>query len=170
MLRWFKKSKPDLTEEAQAYEKGRQFGEQVIAQIDAFIETRFRPTSNGLLDVLQRQFETCMNPTDGPPITVARIEYKFFAERVQRLGGQMPGEIAFSLNRWIDVAMEMDVREDVQTLIENRVAIFQNELLMKGHKLFTGITDRLKKADDRWRVSNPELSAKFPPYADLIAR
>jgi hypothetical protein len=161
MLRWFKKSKPDLTEKAQAYEKGRQFGEQVIAQIDAFIETRFRPTSNGLLDVLQRQFETCINPTDGPPIIVARIEYKFFAERVQRLAAQMPGEIAFSLNRLIDVAMEMDVREDVQTLIDNRVAIFQNELLMKGHELFTGITDRLKEADDRWRVANPELSGNF---------
>jgi hypothetical protein len=162
MLRWFKKSKPNLTENAQAYENGRQFGQQVIAQIDAFIETHFRPTSNGFLDVLQRQCETCINPTDGPPIIVARIEYKFFADRVQRLATQMPGEIAFSLNRWIGIAMETDVREDVQTLIENRVAIFQNELLMKGHKLFIGIADRLKEADDRWRVANPELSAKFP--------
>lgn len=170
MLRWFKKSKPDLTEKTQAYEEGRQFGEQVLAQIDAFIETRFRPTSNGLLDVLQRQFETCINPTDDPPIIVARIEYKIFAEHVQKLGAQMPGEIALSLNRWIDVTVETGVREDVQTLIETRVAIFQNELLMKGHELFTGIADRLKEADDRWRVVNPELSAKIPPDADLIAR
>src|SRR5580704_5903876 len=61
-----------------AYEMGRQAAEQFASDLESFMDARFKPVSEGYLGVVQKQFNKCMSPTDGPPIVVARIEYGIF--------------------------------------------------------------------------------------------
>jgi hypothetical protein len=163
MFGWFqRKQDPKLT---RAYEMGRQSVEAFANDLEKLIDIRFKPVSEGYLGLVQGQYNKCLTPTDGPPIIVARIEYKVFLENVGQLRGKMLDEINAALSGWLDVADQMQMRDKFTELIQANVDKFCRDLSETGLQRLLDMTHALKLADDEWRGAHPELSAKFPPDA-----
>jgi hypothetical protein len=157
MFGWFRR-KPD-----RAYQMGQQAGDAFAADLERLMEVRFKPVLEACLGVVQGQLNKCLTPIDGPPLVVARIEYKIFLDHVEEMRGKMLNEIPATLSKWLDVADQIQLRDTFMQLIKANVDKFCRELTETGLQCFIDMAHALKLADDQWRAANPELSAKFPP-------
>lgn len=163
MFGWFQKPKqvdPKLT---RAYEMGQRASNQFAEDLQKLMDTRFKPTFDGYLGVLQGQLNKSLAPTDAPPILSARIEYNVFVENVAELNDKMTAEIVATLSGWMDVADQIESRDIFLELIQVTVQKYCRDLKDTGLQRLLDMAYALKAADDPWRAANPELSAKFPP-------
>jgi hypothetical protein len=162
MFGWFQRRKHDQAELSRAYDAGQRAAQQFAGDLENLIEVRFRPACDHYLGVLQKQLNNCLNPTDGPPIVVARIEYAVFLENVDKLREKMKDEITVTLSSWLDMADQMQSRDKFSELIHFKVQEFCRQLTETGLQRLLDMAHAMKVADDEWRTKNPELSAKFP--------
>jgi hypothetical protein len=135
---------------------GRQAGDAFAADLQSMMDVRFKPVMEACLGVIQGQLNKCLTPTDGPPLVVARIEYKIFLDHVEEMRGKMLNEIPATLSQWLDVADQMQLRDTFMQLIHFNVDKFCRELTETGLQRFLDMAQALKLADDQWRVANPE--------------
>jgi hypothetical protein len=161
MLGWFKPKQqdPKLT---RAYQLGRETAENFANDLERLMQIRFGPVADNYLGVLQSQLDKCLNPTDAPPITVARIEYKVFMENLDELRDKMTAEIQTTLSEHLAIAGTAGVRENFDELLRVNVSNYCRKLTEDGLQRVIDMANALKLADDQWRVVHPELSAKFP--------
>jgi len=161
MLGWFKPKQPDpkLT---RAYQLGREMADNFANDLERLMQIRFGPVAENYLGVLQGQLNKCLNPTDAPPIIVARIEYKVFTENLDELCDKMTAEIQATLSDHLAIADTAGVRENFDELLRVNVSNYCRKLLEDGLQRLLDMANALKLADDKWRVVHPELSAKFP--------
>jgi hypothetical protein len=162
MLGWFRRKKEAEDGRARAYEMGRQAAQQFCDDLDKLFAVRFEPVFERYLGVLQKQLNQCLTPQDGPPLTVARIEYKIFCEKLSELPSQMTEEIAETLSEWMKLADEIQCRDYYEKLIDAKVHDFRNRLTEASFQRLIDMAHALKSADDEWRTNNPEISARFP--------
>jgi hypothetical protein len=161
MFGWFRK-KEIPPEDMEGYKQGARAGRAMADDLDRFMDSRFAPAFDGYISVLRGQFEKCVNPTDGPPIIAARIEFRIFQTNVDKLAEDMLGEITATMRQWLELGKEYGFREDLIRLIDKRVSDFKSDLKIKGLEAFVEMADRLKESDDAWRSAHPEMSARFP--------
>jgi hypothetical protein len=152
---------PELTS---AYEMGSLSVESFAADLDKLIK-RFSPVAEGYLEIVQGRYNDCLSPTDAPPIIAASIEYKIFLKNVAELRSKMMGEITSVLTAWLDVAHQLEMRDEFIQLIRVKVDNFCRDLSETGWQRLLDMAHALKRADDQWRAAHPELSAKFPSEA-----
>ena len=88
MRTWFVTNKA-RAEARTAYEAGKMAAGSMSESVDRFIDRRFQPQVKGYLNVLERQFFKCLNPTTAPPVTLALIEDNIFVDNVGRLKEKM---------------------------------------------------------------------------------
>jgi hypothetical protein len=160
---WFRRKQDP--KQTRAYQMGQQAGDAFAADLESLMEVRFKPVHEAALGVIQGQFNKCLTPTDGPPLVVARIEYKIFLDHVEEMRGKMLNEIPARLSKWLDVVDQIRLRDMFMQLIKAKVDKFCHDLTEAGMQCFLDMAHALKLADDQWRVANPELSAKFPSEA-----
>ena len=178
MLDWLRKksaaykaSQKMADEATPAYQAGKEASAKANASLDQYMDTRFRPVFNSYLDVLRGDFENCISSFSpeqnyrhqAPPIAMAGIAYQNFLDEVGELQPKMLSEIQATMRRWLEFADEVAARNLFRRLIIKRIDDFQMDLMKRGLELFTEMADRLKAADEEWRVANPEMSARFPP-------
>jgi len=160
MFGWFqRKQDPKQT---RAYQLGRDIGERFANDLEKFMEIRFKPWAEGYLDVLQGQLNKCLNPSNAPPIIVAKIEYKIFLERVGERRDEMIADVTGVLSEHLAIADQVQMRDKFDELIRVTVGNFCRKLTEDGLQRLFDMGSALKIADDEWRPAHPELSAKFP--------
>lgn len=160
MLGWFKQKDPKL---ARAAELGRQTAERFADDLDRLMQVRFGPVADNFVNVIQGQYNKCLDPPKAPPLTMARIEYKIFIENVDELRGKMTAEIEATLADQLAFSDEVGVRDKFAALIQKRVSDYCHKLVEDGLQRLLDMANALQLADDKWRAAHPELSAKFPP-------
>lgn len=163
MFGWFQRPKPQDPKLARAYQLGREISENFANDLEKLMEVRFSPVAERYLGVVQKQFNMCLNSTDAPPIIVARIEYKVFLENVNELRDKMTGEIQSTLSEYLEIADQLDSRDKFIELIQVKIQNYCRKLSEDGLQRFLDMANALKLADDEWRATHPELSAKFAP-------
>jgi hypothetical protein len=135
----------------------------IAADLESVMRTRFDPTFKAYHELLRGCFDRTFDQLEAPPIALARIEYKIFLEKVDELRSKMQPEISAALSVWRDEWCDkMGIQKPLQHLIDHRVETFSSNLTAAGLQMFVDIADRLKEADDRWRVANPVSAAEFP--------
>ncbi len=149
-------------EDSKAYLLGKQASQNMTADLDDFIERRFRPVFKNYLDVLQERLNSAINPSDGPPLTVARIEYNLFTKNIDELVDQMTGEINIQMKKWLEFDKETLGVGGLPQLISKRVNQFQDELKSAGLIRLLDMAEAFKKADKNWRSDNPIKATEFP--------
>lgn len=161
MLGWFKRPKqdPKLT---RAYQLGREVAESFANDLEKLMEIRFRPWAEGYLNVVQKQYNAALNPTNAPPIIVAKVEYQIFLEKVNALRDKMGEEIRATLSDHMRIADQVDMRDQFNQLIDVTISNYYRKLIEDGLQRLLDMGHALKAADDEWRPAHPELSAKFP--------
>jgi hypothetical protein len=162
MFKWFQRSKQNQKLK-DAFDKGRQTAQAFTEDLGSLMTIRFEPVFNGYLQVIQKQLNQCMTPTDVPPIIAARVEYNVFLENVDELRDQMTNEIVTKFSDWLDLSDQLQSRDLFMQLINVKVQDFCARLTDVGLERFVNMADALKVADDEWRATNAERSAKFPP-------
>lgn len=149
-------------EEESAFEKGRDFSNQLFGVFDTLMRERFDPVRERYLGILRNNVREALQATEGPPLTVARIEYKIFLDQVKDLEPQMLGEIRQYMHEWLSVAHQIGVGVDTENAFAVRVGNFTSDLSMAGLELLTDYAVPLKDADTVWRRANPERAKEFP--------
>jgi hypothetical protein len=160
MFGWFKKKPP--VEQTEPYQMGRQFSSEMIGVFEQLMKERFGPVYDNYLNVLRGNFQTAMQRTDAPPLTVARIDYKIFLDEVKSLQDKMLEEIGQVMHKWVEVSDQMGVRAETEKMFQQNVENYGSELSMAGLKLFTDYAVPIKDADLAWRNANPEKAREFP--------
>jgi hypothetical protein len=163
MFGWFKRPKQGQANLPRAFEMGRRSRQQFADDLEKLMTIRFEPVFEAYLDVVQKQFNMCLNSIDTPPIIAARMEYKGFLDSVDDLRSQMTGEIAATLSGWLEVADQRQSGVKFTELIQVEVQEFCHRLKQTGLQRFLDMAHALELADDEWRADNPGLSARFPP-------
>jgi hypothetical protein len=163
MFDWLRRPKPQDPKVTRAYEEGRQTAEHFSNDLDRLFQVRFGPVADGYLSVVQGQFNKSLDPTDAPPIVIARIEFDVFRENVTELRNKMTAEIEATLSDHLKIADMLDSRDKFVELIEAKVQAYCDKLTQDGLQRLIDMANALKLADGQWRVAHPELSAKFPP-------
>jgi hypothetical protein len=159
---WFgRKPKPE------ACRLGEQAVGKMMDDLGAFLNARFTSYRDKYLTVLEHKLEKTLNPNDAPPLIAAGIELQIFAENVDNARPRMIAETSAAMREWIDFSDQVgaELGAMFRKAIENAVDDIQHELTDAGMKMFIDKTEVLKIADDQWRITNPELSAKFPAHA-----
>jgi hypothetical protein len=162
MFRWFQRQKPQDPKLARAYQLGRETANSFADDLKKLMQLRFGPVAERYLDVVQKQFNACLNPTEAPPIIVARMEYNAFLDNVNTLRDQMTGEILSTLSDYMDIAYQLDSRDKFVELVQVEVQNYCQTLSEDGLQRFLDMAHALKLADDDWRLVHPELSAQIP--------
>ena len=164
MYGWGKKRPPADTPEQleRAYRLGQNAGERIANDLELIMGGRFKPVFEGYLAVLRKQIHDSFDSDDGPPITIARMDYGIFLENVEKLKPQITEEIRQHMDGWLKLADEADVRTETEALIAKRIDDFLIDLTLTGLKLLTDYAEALKEADDAWRVANPQKATEFP--------
>lgn len=161
MLGWFKQKQQD-SKLTRAAELGRQTARRFADDPDRLMQIRFGPVAHNFLEVIQGQYNKCLNPTNAPPLSMARVEYEVFLENVDELRGKMTGEIEATLADHMVFSDEVGARDKFDELIQKHVADYCCKLKADGLERLTDMAHALKLADDQWRAAHPALSAKFP--------
>jgi hypothetical protein len=166
LLRWVrsffpkKGARPELTE---PHKLGKNTAQSMVDDLHRFMDARFKPAFDGYLGVLRSCFEKCIDPKDAPPIVMARIEYKSFLENVDEMKPKMLGDIEAGMRGWLEAFDETSMRVETVRLFNKYVDDFAHNLTLKGVEVFIEMADQLKLADDKWRATHPQISARFPP-------
>ena len=148
--------------EQSAYNKGREFSNNLFEVFDNYMRDRFEPVKVKYLDILKGQVREALHATDVPPLTVARVEYRVFLNNVKEMEESMLSEIKQYMHEWLDVAHQGGVGDDTERAFGVRVSNFTADLSMAGLKIFTDYAVPLKDADTDWRRANPHRSKEFP--------
>jgi hypothetical protein len=161
MLGWFKPKQqdPKLT---RAYQLGRETAGNFADDLERLVQIRFGPVADNYLGVLQDLLNKCLNPTEAPPIIMARIQYKDFLENLDELRDKMTAEIQATLSEHLAIADQIDSRDKFVELIRVNVSNYCSKLTEDGLQRVIDMANALHVADDKWRATHPELSAKFP--------
>jgi hypothetical protein len=169
MLGWFRKNE----KHAEAYELGRRTADSTNADIDAYMQARFYPHIQGMVDRVYGDFES----SDLSPLVLARIDLKNFVERGvdELVRPTVLRQLRSAVAGWHDVAKQAGIEAEFERLIEHHYAQFKSRLVLAAFQRLLDMTDTLKKADDQWRAANPEKAAQIPSDAlgpelgDLLA-
>ncbi len=87
------------------------------------------------------------NSPDGPPLTIARVEYRVFLNRIKELEDQIFGETCDAMHEWLDVADSMGVRAQTEDGFRTRIKAFCNDLTIAGMTVLTDYAIPLRDAD-----------------------
>lgn len=148
--------------EQSAYDKGREFSNELFGVFDDYMQQRFEPVKGRYLDILRGNVRDALQATDSPPLTVARVEYRVFLNNVKELEEKMLEELKQYMHKWLDVAHQIGVGEDTERAFGIRVSNYISDLSMAGLKLLTDYAVSLKDADTEWRLANPARAKDFP--------
>ena len=162
MFDWLRKPKDPSPKEL-----GERAVASMAADLDAFMQARFNPVFNSMLDVLRGRLDEAIDVegTDAPPLMRGQVEYEIFVENVDDVRARMLGEVQSAMGDWLKFAREADLTESLQAYLEHQVDTFLKNLKLAGLSLLSDYADRLKEADDNWRAQNPSLALQFPPEA-----
>lgn len=148
--------------ERSAYQKGQEFSNSLFEVFDTFMRERYEPVKARYLNILRGCVREALHATDAPPLTVARVEYRVFLNRVKEMEGDMLAEIKQYMHEWLDVAHQVGVGEDTERAFGVSVSNFTVDLSMAGLKVLTDYAVPLKDADVDWRRANPQRAKEFP--------
>lgn len=160
MFGFFKKKVP--IEDTEPFKMGQRAANSYAEDLDTFMVARFEPVYQNLMGVLDDRLESVYDDPNGPPILLAKVEYKAFLDNVQEMRPRMEGEINAAMSEWLSVASEMGMREDFDRLATARLNSFYERLTINGFQALMDKTDKLGPADIKWRTENPELATRFP--------
>jgi hypothetical protein len=154
------------------YELGRHSAVSAIADIEAYMQARWYPAIQGLVDVVYGKFES----PDLPPLVLARADLKNFLER---LDGELRPKILPELRSvtagWVEIAKQASAGAEFERLIEHHYIQWKSNVVLAAFQRFLDIADLLKEADDKWRAANPKMAAEIPfdclgpELGDLVA-
>jgi inhibitor of KinA sporulation pathway (predicted exonuclease) len=133
--------------------------ESAIADIEAYMQARFYPHIQKIADDAFGDFES----PDLPPLVLARIDLKNFVEDVDEyVRPTVFPQLRSAVAGWINTMNQADVGAEFERLIEHHYEHFKSSLVLTAFGRLLDMTDTLKKADDKWRVANPEKAAQIP--------
>jgi hypothetical protein len=139
--------------------KSRDSGEACFAKISAYVAARTAEMKPKFIEVLKGRVE----PTkyefekEAPPLRVARVEYKLFADNVDRAGQKLTDEVSEALKNWRDLFVQMHAPEIFDDALKAKIDDFVRELKVLGMQEMLTHADALKAADQKWRAQFPEL-------------
>jgi hypothetical protein len=146
-----------------AYQMGQKFSGEMWSAFTTYFAGRFNPVRENYLNVLRQMVRQSFNSPDGPPLTIARVEYRVFLNQVKELEGQVFGESCDAMHEWLDVADSMGVRAATENGLRTHIKAFCNDLTIAGMSVLTDYAIPLRDADRDWRTANPERARQFPP-------
>jgi hypothetical protein len=148
MFDWVpKREKRIPREQTEALKLRQRVLDGIAADLDSLMRARFDPTFKAHLELLRRSFDRTFDHPEALPITLARIEYKIFLEKVDELRAKMQREISAALSVWRDQCDEMGIREPFRRLTDHRLETFTSNLTTAGLQMFVDMADRLKEAE-----------------------
>lgn len=127
----------ELEDALAAYRMGQKFGGQLFDHIDAFAASRLDGVSINLLEVFKGRLETVYDDPEHDPRTVAMVELKLFAERIETYQQTMGVEIIDDLpEEYAEAASTLDMVEELVDLIESVLEPRLQLLVDEGATLF----------------------------------
>jgi uncharacterized membrane protein YhaH (DUF805 family) len=146
-----------------AYQMGQKFSGEMWSAYTGYFESRFPAVGENYLNVLRQLVRQSFNSADGPPLTIARVEYRVFLNQVKELEDQIFQETCGAMHEWLDVAERMGVRGDTENGFRTHIKAFCDDLTIAGMTVLTDYAIPLRDADRDWRAANPERAKQFPP-------
>jgi uncharacterized membrane protein YhaH (DUF805 family) len=146
-----------------AYQMGQKFSGEMWSAFTGYFDSRFLPVRENYLNVLRQLVRQSFNSQDGPPLTIARVEYRVFLNRIKELEDQIFGESCDAMHEWLDVADGMGVRAETESGFRTHIKEFCNDLTIAGMSVLTDYAIPLRDADRDWRAANPKRAKEFPP-------
>jgi hypothetical protein len=139
--------------------KGRETGEACCVRIDAYVAARTAEMKPKFIEVLKGRVELAKHEfeREAPPLRVARIEYKLFADNVDRAGQKLTDEVSEALKDWRDLFVQMHAPEIFDDALKAKIDDFACELKVLGMDEMLAHADELKEADRKWRAQFPAL-------------
>jgi hypothetical protein len=146
-----------------AYQMGQKFSGEVWSAYTGYFESRFAPVRENYLNLLRQLVRQSFHSPDGPPLTIARVEYRVFLNRIKELEDQIFGETCYAMHEWLHVADRMGVRAETENGFRTHIKAFCDDLTIAGMNVLTDYGIPLRDADRDWRAANPERARQFPP-------
>jgi hypothetical protein len=139
--------------------KGQDTGNACFVRIDACVAARTAELKPKFIEVLKGRVELAKHEFERavPPLRVARIEYKLFADNVDKAGQELANEVSEALKDWRNLFVQMHVPEIFDDALKAKIDDFVCELKVLGMEEMLTHAEALKEGDQKWRAQFPEL-------------